>query len=56
MVYPAPVDEPKEVSPHAAAAHEELLKKFKRVNRALRTLSAGNHTLLHAADERTLLH
>jgi len=27
-----------------------------RVNRALRTLSAGNHTLLHAVDERTLLH
>ncbi|WP_197714648.1 putative bifunctional diguanylate cyclase/phosphodiesterase [Nitrosomonas supralitoralis] len=33
-----------------------MLKKFERATRALRTLSAGNHTLLHASDEQELLH
>lgn len=55
MVHRAPADQPKECSPDAAPADDELLTKFKRVNRALRTLSAGNHTLLHATDEQALL-
>jgi diguanylate cyclase len=51
-----PADEPKDETAHPEAAHQALLKKFKRVNRALRTISAGNRTLLHASDEQALLH
>jgi diguanylate cyclase (GGDEF)-like protein len=56
MAYPAPPDEPKESSPNPAVSNQQLLTKLERVNRALRTLGAGNHTLLHASDEQTLLH
>lgn len=53
MGYPA--NEPNGASPNPAPGKEELLTKFERVIRALRTLSAGNHTLLHASDEQELL-
>jgi diguanylate cyclase (GGDEF)-like protein len=39
-----------------APAHSQLVTQLERSNRALRTLSAGNHTLLHALDEHDLLH
>jgi diguanylate cyclase len=50
------IDGSKENRPHPTVAHSELLTDLERVNRALRTLSAGNQTLLRAADEQTLLH
>lgn len=40
----------------ADAASTRLVTQLERSNRALRTLSAGNHTLLHASDEQALLH
>jgi diguanylate cyclase (GGDEF)-like protein len=51
-----PVDEPNGGSAHSARENAELLTRFERVNRAFRTLSAGNHTLLHASEEQQLLH
>jgi diguanylate cyclase (GGDEF)-like protein len=54
MAYPASADQPQEGSPSPAEV-SEILTDLKRVNRALRTLSAGNHALLHASDERDLL-
>jgi diguanylate cyclase (GGDEF)-like protein len=33
-----------------------MTKEFLRVNRALKTLGAGNHTVLRASDEQKLLH
>ncbi len=51
-----PVNESNKDSPDSAATNGELLTKFKRASCALRTLSAGNHTLLHASDEQELLH
>jgi diguanylate cyclase (GGDEF)-like protein len=56
MAYPGPFDESRDGSPNPAVENHELLRKFERVNRALRTLSAGNHILLHASDEETLVH
>ncbi|WP_233556376.1 putative bifunctional diguanylate cyclase/phosphodiesterase [Noviherbaspirillum sedimenti] len=37
------------------ASVDDQAQKLARVHRALRTLSAGNHTLLHASDEQQLL-
>ncbi|RJG00601.1 EAL domain-containing protein [Noviherbaspirillum sedimenti] len=37
------------------ASVEDQARKLARVHRALKTLSAGNHTLLHASDEQALL-
>ena len=52
-----PANESNKDSPNSAATNgKELLTKFERATRALRTLSAGNHTLLHASDEQELLH
>ncbi|WP_114968240.1 putative bifunctional diguanylate cyclase/phosphodiesterase [Rhodoferax ferrireducens] len=45
-----PTDEPIE-----GGANSALTKELLRVNRALRTLSAGNHTLLRASGEQELL-
>ncbi|SEF49761.1 putative bifunctional diguanylate cyclase/phosphodiesterase [Nitrosomonas ureae] len=45
-----------EDSSKSVIKNEQLLTIIKRVTRALRTLSAGNHTLLHASDEQELLH
>jgi diguanylate cyclase len=46
------MDDSASTAPAAKPATSEL----ERANRALRTLSAGNHTLLHAVDEQQLLH
>lgn len=51
-----PVNEPNKDCPDSAVKDEELLTKFERVTRVLRTLSAGNRTLLHASDEQELLY
>ncbi len=40
----------------ASISNQQLLDKLERLNGTLRALSAGNHTLLHATDEQTLLH
>jgi diguanylate cyclase len=40
----------------AAPTKKPAMTELERANRALRTLSAGNHTLLHAIDEQELLH
>lgn len=50
----AALDDPgkRDGSPRGKSGAAELA----RVNRALKTLSAGNHTLLHASDEGELLH
>ncbi|SOD18383.1 putative bifunctional diguanylate cyclase/phosphodiesterase [Nitrosomonas ureae] len=45
-----------EDSSKSVTKNEQLLKIIERVTCALRTLSAGNHTLLHASDEQELLH
>ncbi|MBY0475711.1 MAG: EAL domain-containing protein [Nitrosomonas sp.] len=44
------------VSRNSVTKNEQLLTMIERVTCALRTLSAGNHTLLHASDEQELLH
>ncbi|WP_295627219.1 EAL domain-containing protein [uncultured Nitrosomonas sp.] len=44
------------VSHNSVTKNEQLLTIIERVTCALRTLSAGNHTLLHASDEQELLH
>lgn len=49
-------NELKRNGPNSAATNGELLTKFEHITRLLRTLSAGNHTLLHASDEQELLH
>lgn len=49
-----PVDGPIEGRTGSASVTDQL-RELERVNHALRTLSAGNHTLLHAADEQELL-
>ncbi|SDZ01938.1 bifunctional diguanylate cyclase/phosphodiesterase [Nitrosomonas sp. Nm33] len=54
MEYPA--NESNKDNPDSSATNGELLTKFERATRALSTLSAGNHTLLHASDEQELLH
>lgn len=41
---------------NSEAAYKKLQREFERANCALKTLSAGNHTLLHASDEPTLLY
>ncbi len=51
-----PADASNKGSLNSAPATEELLTKFECVTRAHKTLSAGNHTLLHALDEQELLH
>ena len=51
-----PTDDPTEGSPNPAQMNEQVAKELERVNRALRTLSAGNRTLLRASDEQELLH
>jgi diguanylate cyclase (GGDEF)-like protein len=43
-------------SAHAAPACDQTARELARVHRALRTLSAGNRTLLRASDEQELLH
>jgi diguanylate cyclase (GGDEF)-like protein len=42
--------------PPRGSANEQLRQEFARVNRALKTLGAGNHTVLRASDEQALLH
>jgi diguanylate cyclase (GGDEF)-like protein len=42
--------------PSPAPPGDAAARELARINRALRTLSAGNRTLLRAADEATLLH
>jgi diguanylate cyclase (GGDEF)-like protein len=54
MVYPA--NALNGAAPHPVSGHDLSLKEFERVTRALKTLSAGNHTLLHATNEQELLH
>ncbi|SFI97125.1 bifunctional diguanylate cyclase/phosphodiesterase [Nitrosomonas sp. Nm34] len=49
-------NEPNKDNPDSALTTKELLTELEGVTRALRTLSAGNHTLLHASDEQELLH
>jgi diguanylate cyclase (GGDEF)-like protein len=41
---------------NAPKLNQKLLDNLERLNRTLRALSAGNHTLLHAVDEQALLH
>ncbi|SER85281.1 diguanylate cyclase (GGDEF) domain-containing protein [Nitrosomonas sp. Nm51] len=41
---------------NSVATDEQLLTKFERAVCALKTLSAGNRTLLHASDEQELLY
>lgn len=48
--------ETNKVSHNSVTKNEQLLTIIERVTCALRTLSAGNHTLLHASDEQELLH
>ena len=45
-----------EDSSNSVTKNEQLLTIIERVTCALRTLSAGNHTLLHASDEQQLLY
>lgn len=54
MTYPA--DESNKDSSNSVLKNEQLLTIIERVTCALRTLSAGNHTVLHASDEQELLH
>ncbi len=54
MAYPT--DESNKDSSNSVIKNEQLLTIIERVTCALRTLSAGNHTLLHASDEQELLH
>jgi diguanylate cyclase (GGDEF)-like protein len=49
-------DEPNKTGPHSFPGQNISVEEFMRVTRALRTLSAGNHTLLHATNEQELLH
>src|SRR4051794_11876524 len=58
-----PANEPNEGGRSSAVEIAELLTNLERLNRTLgalnrtlKTLSAGNHTLLHAANEQELLH
>ncbi|SFQ00084.1 diguanylate cyclase (GGDEF) domain-containing protein [Nitrosomonas cryotolerans] len=54
MTYPA--DESNKDSSNSVAKNKQLLTRLERVTGTLRTLSAGNHILLHASDEQELLH
>ena len=54
MAYPA--DDPTKGSSNPAKMNKKAAKEFERINRAHRTLSAGNRTLLRASDEMELLH
>ena len=49
-------DEPTGVDANPTLANGQLVKDLARVNRALKTLSAGNRTLLRATNEQELLH
>jgi diguanylate cyclase (GGDEF)-like protein len=51
-----PADEPTGKDSCPALANERVAKELARVHRALRTLSAGNRTLLRVSDEQELLH
>src|SRR5437870_1871690 len=51
-----PADEPKGGDVNLAPAHGQVAKELARVDRALKTLSAGNRTLLRASEEEELLH
>ncbi|MGH8806770.1 MAG: putative bifunctional diguanylate cyclase/phosphodiesterase [Noviherbaspirillum sp.] len=54
MEYPA--DELTGNAANPALANNQVAQKLVCVTRALKTLSAGNRTLLHASDEQELLH
>ncbi len=54
MAYPA--DDPTSSGVNPAPASEQVANELARVNRALKTLSDGNRTLLRASDEHELLH
>ena len=51
-----PADGPTKGSPNPAQLNKQVAKEFERINRAHRTLSAANRTLLRASDEMELLH
>lgn len=55
MAHPDSADQSKASSPDSPPPKDDLLVRFERANRALRTLSAVNHVLLHATDEQELL-
>lgn len=52
----SPINKSNEDCLDLVTTNEQLLIKFERATRAIRTLSAGTRTLLHASDEQTLLH
>lgn len=54
MTYP--VDDPMDRDSSLALAKRQAETELARASRALRTLSAGNRTLLRASDEQELLH
>ena len=49
-------DKPTVDTPIRQNADTDIISELERVNRAHRTLSAGNRTLLRASDEQQLLH
>lgn len=51
-----PLDQPGGGIPPLASPNDGVARELARTNRALRTLSAGNRTLLRAASEGELLH
>jgi diguanylate cyclase (GGDEF)-like protein len=50
-----PTDKLSEGGQNADSTSKQASKECERLNRTLKTLSAGNHTLLHASDEQELL-
>jgi diguanylate cyclase (GGDEF)-like protein len=51
-----PVDDPMQGDSNSALVKRQVETELVRASRALRTLSAGNRTLLRAAEEQELLH